>query len=56
MVQGSIIAQERFIEDTNRNHSEMMFLHDRNHLEIVGMFSSALGALADVGRDYVNKM
>ncbi len=56
MVQRSMGAQEQFIESSNRNHSEMMFLNDRNHLEMVGMFTSTLSALVDVAREFANKM
>lgn len=55
MVQGSISAQERFIEDSNRNHSEVMFLNDRNHAEMIGMFTATLKSLVEVGLELVNQ-
>ncbi len=55
MVEKSMSNQERFIDDSNRNHSEMIFHTDRNHLETVRMFTSTLSALTDVAREIVNK-
>lgn len=55
MVQQSMSSQRMFIEDTNRNHSEMMFLHNRNHLDAIEMFNSLLSAAIDVARDYLNR-
>lgn len=49
-------AQERFIDQSQRNHSEMMHVIDRNHLEMVGIFNSTLRAVADVAREYINKL
>lgn len=56
MVQRSLNAQEQFITDSNRNHSEIMYLLDRNHVEMMSMFNSTIRALTEVGREYVNKM
>lgn len=56
MVKRSMEAQEQILDDTNRNHSEMLYLSDRNHLEVVQMFTSTLRACTDVVREFVNKM
>lgn len=56
MVQTSMSSQESFIETVSRQHAEMMFLNDRNHLEIVGMVNETLKVVADVMKEYINKV
>lgn len=49
-------SQERFIEHNSRNHSEMMYMTERNHLEILVMLNSTLRTIANIGQEYVRKM
>lgn len=44
MVERSINGQERFIEQSNRNHSEIIY-----------MYTSTLNTLATVMRDFLNR-
>lgn len=56
MVQQSMNAQDRFIDQNMRNHSEMMFATDRNHFEMIGVINFTLRTVADVAREYINKL
>lgn len=51
MVQQSMNAQDRFIDQNMRNHSEMMFATDRNHMEMLGIINSTLRSLGDIRLD-----
>ncbi|KAJ6643310.1 hypothetical protein Bhyg_08270 [Pseudolycoriella hygida] len=56
MVQQSINAQERFFEDSMRNHSELMYATDRNHSEMFEMFNSTLRTFSNIVQEYLNRM
>lgn len=56
MVQQSMNVQERLVEQDMRNHSELMFVTDRNHLEMIGIINSTLQTLSNVAHEYVSKM
>lgn len=55
MVQHSMRAQDQFMEQTNRNHAEAMFISERNHLETIRMHTSTLRELAEVAKEIIKK-
>lgn len=55
MVQRSMTHQERFMEQGDRNHAEMIYTTNQNHAQMIGIFNSTLRTIADVARDYINR-
>lgn len=55
MVQRSMQQQDFFIEQNGRNHAEVMHVSDRNHADMVGIFTATLKTFADVARDCFKK-